>query len=110
AGRGRPRPRAIRAAPAPRLPPRRRSRAAARRLRLASPFTAVPNAGAGGTPRRTRRAPARRHHMTIKPLGVYLLAAALVLGAAHGAWAHGLIGQRFFPATLAIDDPFVADE
>ena len=24
--------------------------------------------------------------------------------------AHGLIGQRFFPATLAIDDPFVADE
>jgi len=48
--------------------------------------------------------------MTIKPLGVYLLAAALVLGAAHGAWAHGLIGQRFFPATLAIDDPFVADE
>jgi hypothetical protein len=26
------------------------------------------------------------------------------------ASAHGLIGQRFFPATLAIDDPFVADE
>src|SRR5262245_44307352 len=26
------------------------------------------------------------------------------------AWGHGIIGQRFFPATLAIDDPFVADE
>jgi hypothetical protein len=24
--------------------------------------------------------------------------------------AHGMVGQRFFPATLAIDDPFVADE
>lgn len=26
------------------------------------------------------------------------------------AWAHGVIGERFFPATLTIDDPFVADE
>jgi hypothetical protein len=25
-------------------------------------------------------------------------------------WAHGIVGQRFFPATLAVDDPFVADE
>jgi hypothetical protein len=24
--------------------------------------------------------------------------------------AHGVVGERFFPATLAIDDPFVADE
>ncbi len=24
--------------------------------------------------------------------------------------AHGVVGQRFFPATLTIDDPFVADE
>jgi hypothetical protein len=30
--------------------------------------------------------------------------------AAGQASAHGLIGQRFFPATLTIDDPFVADE
>src|SRR5437762_9151735 len=34
---------------------------------------------------------------------------ALVLTAAS-AHAHGLAGQRFFPATLTIDDPFVADE
>ena len=26
------------------------------------------------------------------------------------AWAHGFAGKRFFPATLVIDDPFVADE
>jgi hypothetical protein len=25
-------------------------------------------------------------------------------------WAHGFAGKRFFPATLATDDPFVADE
>ena len=28
----------------------------------------------------------------------------------ESAWAHGLAGNRLFPATLAIDDPFVADE
>jgi hypothetical protein len=27
-----------------------------------------------------------------------------------GAWAHGFAGSRFFPATLATDDPFVNDE
>src|SRR5512140_3453218 len=26
------------------------------------------------------------------------------------ATAHGFVGQRFFPATIATDDPFVADE
>jgi hypothetical protein len=39
-----------------------------------------------------------------------LWAALLVMVLASAASAHGLIGQRFFPATLAIDDPFVADE
>jgi hypothetical protein len=39
-----------------------------------------------------------------------LWAALLVMALASAASAHGLIGQRFFPATLAIDDPFVADE
>ena len=28
----------------------------------------------------------------------------------HAALAHGFAGQRFFPATLTTDDPFVADE
>ncbi len=39
-------------------------------------------------------------------LGTILLIAA----PAGPAWAHGVAGQRFFPATLTIDDPFVADE
>src|SRR5262249_42049427 len=39
-------------------------------------------------------------------LGIILLVAA----PAVPAWAHGIAGQRFFPATLTIDDPFVADE
>jgi hypothetical protein len=38
-------------------------------------------------------------------LGV--LASALL---ASNAFAHGVAGKRFFPATLATDDPFVADE
>jgi hypothetical protein len=37
------------------------------------------------------------------------LAAALALPAADAA-AHGFAGDRFFPATLQTDDPFVADE
>ncbi|HET7341690.1 MAG TPA: hypothetical protein VFL90_09520 [Methylomirabilota bacterium] len=37
-------------------------------------------------------------------------AVALVGLAPVAARAHGLIGTRFFPATLGIDDPFVADE
>jgi hypothetical protein len=36
------------------------------------------------------------------------LASALIAPAS--GWAHGFAGQRFFPATLTIDDPFVADE
>ena len=36
--------------------------------------------------------------------------AALLWAAASGAFAHGFAGKRFFPATLATDDPFVADE
>src|SRR6266545_1888493 len=48
--------------------------------------------------------------MALKRLSVSLIVTALLIGVASQAWAHGLIGQRFFPATLAIDDPFVADE
>lgn len=37
------------------------------------------------------------------------IAASCLLGA-NPAAAHGFAGKRFFPATLAIEDPFVADE
>jgi hypothetical protein len=36
--------------------------------------------------------------------------AAVLCGLESTASAHGLVGKRFFPATLTIDDPFVADE
>lgn len=38
------------------------------------------------------------------------LAPVLLLATADGAFAHGVVGSRFFPATIATDDPFVADE
>ena len=38
------------------------------------------------------------------------LAGALLWAAASAAFAHGFAGKRFFPATLATDDPFVDDE
>ena len=34
----------------------------------------------------------------------------LVLVSSGQAFAHGFVGERFFPATLAVEDPFVADE
>jgi hypothetical protein len=40
-----------------------------------------------------------------------VIVVVMLMGLAAGpAWAHGIVGQRFFPATLAIEDPFVADE
>jgi len=38
------------------------------------------------------------------------LGALLILPLARQATAHGFAGDRFFPATIATDDPFVADE
>jgi hypothetical protein len=39
-----------------------------------------------------------------------LVVASAVILSAEPAAAHGLAGKRFFPATLATEDPFVADE
>jgi hypothetical protein len=43
-------------------------------------------------------------------IAVLLCVLAALAGSAVSADAHGLIGERFLPATLATDDPFVADE
>jgi len=43
-------------------------------------------------------------------LFAFACALTLLLVTSATAEAHGLIGKRFFPATLATDDPFVADE
>jgi len=40
----------------------------------------------------------------------FALAAALTAVPASSALAHGFAGDRFFPATILTDDPFVADE
>ena len=47
---------------------------------------------------------------TVRSLSVVSFAWLLVLGLPTWAWAHGFAGQRFFPTTLAVDDPFVSDE
>lgn len=38
------------------------------------------------------------------------VAASFILGMSSPAFAHGVVGQRFFPATITTDDPFAADE
>src|SRR5207247_11270762 len=48
--------------------------------------------------------------MTIKVPLLAVLAAASSLVATEPVSAHGFAGKRFFPATLATHDPFVADE
>jgi hypothetical protein len=40
----------------------------------------------------------------------FVLASFVAVGSTSDAFAHCFVGARFFPATLAIDDPCVADE
>ena len=47
---------------------------------------------------------------TVRSLSVVNLAWLLLLALPTWSWAHGFAGQRFFPTTLAVDDPFVSDE
>jgi hypothetical protein len=48
--------------------------------------------------------------MKLNTISLIVTTALLVSAAAGPVFAHGLAGKRFFPATIAIDDPFVADE
>jgi len=48
--------------------------------------------------------------MSASPLRRLTSAMALIAISACPAYAHGIIGDRFFTATLATDDPFAADE
>jgi len=67
----------------------------------------------GGTPDRTLRTPCASRGRRSRKRAVWTGLAALVaiIGlATDPAGAHGIAGRRFFPATLAIEDPFVADE
>jgi len=49
-------------------------------------------------------------HSGTRSVLALLLALVFVTLAGSEAAAHGFAGQRFFPATLVTDDPFVADE
>jgi hypothetical protein len=46
----------------------------------------------------------------LKAAALWSAYAAALFAACVPAFAHGFAGNRFFPATLATDDPFVADE
>lgn len=48
--------------------------------------------------------------MRLKRLLTSALCVGMLVAGAGSALAHGLAGKRFFPATLAVDDPFVSDE
>jgi len=46
----------------------------------------------------------------VRALSVVSFAWLLLVALPTWSWAHGFAGQRFFPTTLAVDDPFVSDE
>jgi len=71
-----------------------------------------PYDGAGIAARRGPGAPYRRTGFAVLLFASCSLGAMPVamVGGASPASAHGVVGQRFFPATLTTDDPFVADE
>src|SRR5881392_3032724 len=52
----------------------------------------------------------RRTSMRSKHIALVVSLAAALASMAGTVGAHGMAGKRFFPATLATDDPFVADE
>jgi hypothetical protein len=43
-------------------------------------------------------------------VAAFSAALAFVLAIPLSSWAHGVAGQRFFPTTFAVDDPFISDE
>ncbi len=53
----------------------------------------------------------RQQHVNVCLRGaIFALAGFAGLSLSTATFAHGIVGKRFFPATLTIDDPFVADE
>ncbi|HET8761038.1 MAG TPA: hypothetical protein VFN94_08210, partial [Nitrospiria bacterium] len=44
-------------------------------------------------------------------LGLLYVALTLFVVSVYGsAWGHGVVGQRFFPESLSVEDPFPSDE
>jgi len=51
-----------------------------------------------------------RESALIWSYGAFVLAFLFILQMPASAWAHGFAGQRFFPTTFEVEDPFVSDE
>ncbi len=45
-----------------------------------------------------------------EPIYVYALVLFFILSLRNDVFGHGIAGQRFFPTTFAVDDPFISDE
>ena len=45
-----------------------------------------------------------------RTIAVFVFAAIFALCLPNSAWAHGFAGQRFFPTTFQVEDPFISDE
>ncbi len=45
-----------------------------------------------------------------RPGHIFGLCLGLILLMPVSSWAHGFAGQRFFPTTFQVDDPFISDE
>jgi hypothetical protein len=45
-----------------------------------------------------------------KRAALCIVTSSCIIGIVSPAFAHGVVGQRFFPATITTDDPFAADE
>ncbi|HWQ68637.1 MAG TPA: hypothetical protein VN494_01565 [Patescibacteria group bacterium] len=41
---------------------------------------------------------------------VLVLGITMIIALPTAGWAHGVVGKRWFPSTLAVEDPFVSDE
>jgi len=51
-----------------------------------------------------------QHRLCRMAVAAFSAALVFVLVIPLSSWAHGVAGQRFFPTTFAVDDPFISDE
>jgi hypothetical protein len=80
-----------------------------------SEATGCPTRVLAGSPgavreRGTRRKMFFRKAPALCLLSTFCLLLLFILLMPVSSWAHGFAGKRFFPTTLAVDDPFVSDE
>ena len=62
------------------------------------------------TARGTKRSGIRCADLTLRLLKTLLFSLVFFFLVPVLSWAHGFAGQRFFPTTFQVDDPFISDE